>query len=88
VARIYAYVAERESVGADRLVRSIYAHLETLAATGCAGVPRDAIRPGLRLSVHHRYNIYFRTNTEQIIILRVLHSARDLTGVAFDETEH
>jgi plasmid stabilization system protein ParE len=48
-------------------------------------VPRDRIRPGLRLSVHGRYNIYFRIVGEETVIYRILHSARLLTPTAFDE---
>jgi plasmid stabilization system protein ParE len=50
-------------------------------------VPRDTIRPGLRLSVHGRYNIYFRTSAAETFIVRVLHSARDFGKMSFDDKE-
>jgi plasmid stabilization system protein ParE len=53
-------------------------HLHRIAETGHAGVPRDSIRPGLRLSVHGRYNIYFRVADDETIILHIVHSARDI----------
>jgi plasmid stabilization system protein ParE len=48
-------------------------------------VPRDNIRPGLRLAVHGRYNIYFRVAAAETTIVRVLHSARDVRRISFDD---
>jgi len=78
-----ADVADRETARA--FITKLAVHLERIAATGHAGVPRDRIRPGLRLSVHGRYNIYFRIVGEETVISRILHSARLLTPTAFDE---
>jgi plasmid stabilization system protein ParE len=55
------------------------------AATGHGGVPRNTIRPGLRLAVHGRYNIYFQIVEDQTIIVRVLHSKRDIRRMGFNE---
>jgi plasmid stabilization system protein ParE len=60
-------------------------HLERIANTGHSGVPRDAVKPGLRLAVHGRYNIYFRITASDTFIVRVVHSARDLKQLNFDE---
>jgi plasmid stabilization system protein ParE len=43
------------------------------------------VRPGLRLAVHGRYNIYFRVTDRETIIVRVVHSARDLRRLRFDD---
>ena len=43
------------------------------------------MRSGLRLAVHGRYNIYFRVNTTETIIVRVVHSARYVRRLRFDE---
>jgi plasmid stabilization system protein ParE len=50
-------------------------------------VPRNSIRPGLRLVVHGRYNIYFRITERETIILHVVHSARDVGRLTFDPDE-
>jgi len=50
-------------------------------------VPRSSIRPGLRLAVHGRYNIYFRVAEGETIILHVVHSARDVGRLTFDHDE-
>jgi len=82
---IHTYVRKDDPIAAERLVRSIFAHLEAIAETGNPGVPKDAIRPGLRLAVHGRYNIYFRRASGEIIIIRVIHSGRDLSRISFAE---
>lgn len=56
-----------------------------IAALGHSGVPRDNISPGLRLAVHGNYNIYFRVTSNETIIVRVLHSARDVRRLSFHE---
>jgi plasmid stabilization system protein ParE len=61
--------------------------MDRLAATGSLGVPRDNVGPGLRLAVHGRYNIYFRVTASETIIIRVLHSARDVRRLQFDDND-
>lgn len=41
--------------------------------------------PGLRLSVFGNYGVYFRQDDARLIILRVLHSRRDITTVIIDD---
>ena len=60
-------------------------HLQRIARIGHSGVPRNNVRPGLRLAVHGRYNIYFRVTDAETIIVRVVHSARDVTRLQFDD---
>jgi plasmid stabilization system protein ParE len=64
--------------------------LHRIAELGHSGVPRDSIRPGLRLSVYGRYNIYFRVTENEAIILHIVHSARDVGRLSFgrDRTEN
>ena len=67
-----------------RFIARLNAHLERIALLGHSGVPRGNIRSGLRLSVDGRYNIYFRVTRTETIIVRVLHSVRDLRRLSFD----
>jgi toxin ParE1/3/4 len=85
VADIHHHIAQHDTTAADRLVLSLYAHFDRIAATGHSGVPRDKIRPGLRLATHGRYNIYFRVTDSETIIVRVVHSARDARRLRFDD---
>jgi plasmid stabilization system protein ParE len=57
---------------------------DSVDAARRSGVPRDSIRAGLRLSVHGRYNIYFRVTGSETIILHIVHSARDVGRLSFD----
>jgi plasmid stabilization system protein ParE len=59
--------------------------MERTALIGHGGVPRDAILAGLRLVIHGRYNIYFRVTDTDTIILRVLHGARDMRRIRFED---
>jgi plasmid stabilization system protein ParE len=70
---------------ANRFVAKLNEHLERIALLGYSGVLRDNIRPGLRLAVHGNYNIYFRVTPTETIIVRVLHSARDVRRLSFHE---
>ena len=56
-----------------------------MAELGYSGAPRNSIRPGLRLAVHARYNIYFRVTESETIILHIVHSARDVGRLSFDD---
>jgi toxin ParE1/3/4 len=85
VAAIRTRIARDDPVTADRFVLRLYDHMVRIAALGNSGVPRDNIRPGLRLAVHGNYNIYFRVTPTETIIVRVVHSARDARRLSFHE---
>jgi plasmid stabilization system protein ParE len=70
---------------AERYVAGINTHLEQVARLGHSGSPRDAISPGLRIVAHGNYNIYFRVTRNETIIVRVLHSARDVRRLSFHD---
>ena len=57
--------------------------IEKVALTKNRGVPRDAIRMGLRAHIVGKYVIYFRISQDDVIIVRVLHSARDTKKLTF-----
>jgi toxin ParE1/3/4 len=70
---------------AKRFLAKLRSHLEHLALLGHSGVPRNELSPGLCLVVHGNYNIYFRLTPTETIIVRVLHSARDVRRFSFHE---
>lgn len=52
------------------------------------GVPRDNLRPGLRMAVFKRRLIYFRVTSKECRIIRVLHSRQDSERQSFaDEVD-
>jgi toxin ParE1/3/4 len=81
---IYDFIAKDSVEAAQRFTSEIVDHLHRIAELGHSGVPRSSIRPGLRLSVHGRYNIYFRVTDTETIILHIAHSARDVGRLSFD----
>jgi len=62
--------------------------MRTSAASQQRGTPAfraTTVRPGLRLAVHGRYNIFFRVTDTETIIVRIVHSARDIKRIKFDD---
>lgn len=64
--RALSFVAELERVAADA------------AARPASFRERREIGPGLRAASHGRYRIFFRDLPDEVRVVRVLHSARDL----------
>lgn len=44
--------------------------------------PRDHLAEGLRALIHGSYAAYFQVIAEEVVIVRVLHGARDLDAIA------
>ncbi len=81
---IYEHLSRvADSATALRFIAKLNGRLQRIARLGSGGVPSDNIRPGLRLAVHGRYNIYFRVTDAETIIVRVVHSARDVRRLRF-----
>jgi toxin ParE1/3/4 len=47
-----------------------------------AAPARDQLAPALRVTFHRAYAIYYRSEPDVVIIVRVLHGARDVAAVA------
>lgn len=82
---ILDYLAREAGIEtALRFADTIDAELAKLAYLGHAGASREHVSPGLRMTVIGRYVVYFRVIPDETIIVRVLHSARDIDAVNFD----
>ena len=46
------------------------------------GAKREMFAPGLRVTFHDPYAIYYAPMVEDLIIVRVLHGARDVAAIA------
>lgn len=46
------------------------------------GTMREQIASGLRVMFHHPYSIYYQVLKDEIMIVRVLHGARDVAAIA------
>jgi toxin ParE1/3/4 len=47
-----------------------------------AAPARDALGRGLRVTFHSPYAIYYRPLADAVVIIRVLHGARDVAAIA------
>ena len=63
---------------ADRFVDRIYEKTLALVDMPAMGVARDDLGPGLRALPFRDYIIFYRDEPRGVIVVRVLHGARDI----------
>jgi len=56
--------------------------MEPVCRFPLAGADRRQLAPGLRVTFHGSYAIYYRVLADAVVIIRVLHAARDAAGLA------
>ena len=78
---IWSYIADDNSDAADRLLDEIDEICNTLAEAPRAGRLREDLSPDLRSLHVGNYVILYRPHGDSIIVIRVLHGARDLPGM-------
>jgi toxin ParE1/3/4 len=76
---IWKYIADHNLSAATRLTDDLVDVCEMLAGNRLLGEVFDPDRPFLRRFSRGNYVIYYRTSTEPITVLRVLHGARDVS---------
>jgi len=74
--------AEASEEIATRFVRQIEAAFEHVRHFPLAAPARDQLAPGLRVTFHGAYAIYYQPRPSEIVIVRVLHGARDVAAIA------
>jgi len=82
LAEIWAYVAADSESAATHLLDKIKATCARLLDFPSSGVSRDRLARGLRVVFQGNYAIYYTIAEIEIIIVRVLHSARDAAVIA------
>lgn len=78
---IWVYIAEDSLQQADAFIDRIHAQCDTLTRMPAMGRQRDELLPGLRSLPVGRYIIFYRIRNEQIEIVRVLSSYRDIETI-------
>jgi toxin ParE1/3/4 len=63
-------------------VAEIQAAFEPLRRMPFMGPSRERFAPGLRVTFHGRYAIYYAPRADELVIIRVLHGARDVAALA------
>jgi len=67
---------------ATRVIAAIEAHMNQRLTFPHSGSSRENLAPGLRVTVHRPYVIYYVVSPREVTIVRVLHGARDLDAIA------
>ena len=78
---IWLTVALDNPTAADRLLARIGEKLERLGDFPDMGAPRPELAPGARLLVEGSYLVLYETMNDGVLVVRVVHGARDLTDL-------
>lgn len=82
---ITEYFAERSPEAGLRFLDALEARCRLLASFPRTGRKRDDLGPGVRTVVVRNYVVYFREEADGIVLLRVLHGARDVSTDLFND---
>jgi toxin ParE1/3/4 len=83
LAEIWADIARKASEAfATQFVAAIEATLEPVRYFPLAAPALEQFGSGLRVTFHNPYAIYYRPLADTLVIVRVLHGARDATAIA------
>lgn len=79
------YIARDNPSRAVSFIREIELQCRKIAKRPTAFVVRDDIFPGIRMLPHRKYLILFRITQKTVRIERVVHGARDSSGLELPE---
>ena len=83
LAEIWVDIAGKASEAiASRFVAAVEAAFEPVRYFPLAAPSREQFAPGLRVTFHSPYAIYYRPLADAVVIVRVLHGARDVAAIA------
>ncbi|MFM9864312.1 MAG: type II toxin-antitoxin system RelE/ParE family toxin [Micropepsaceae bacterium] len=82
----YAWINPDSERAAERLIERVEAMIERLGQYPMIGAPREPLAPGLRsIRVRpFRHLIFYRIGDDEIVLIRLLHSARALEQERFE----
>ena len=78
---IWSYIARDSTRAADGLLDSIAAACNVLADNPAAGRLREELAPNLRSIAVGKYIVFYRPAQNGIVVIRILHGARDLPAL-------
>ncbi|WP_170162422.1 type II toxin-antitoxin system RelE/ParE family toxin [Methylocystis hirsuta] len=82
LAEIWAYIAADSESAATHLLDKFKATCARLLDFPSSGASRDRLARGLRVVFQGNYAVYYTLAESEIIIVRILHSARDPAVIA------
>lgn len=83
---IHSYIAADSLQNASSLLRRLDARLKLLSENTLMGRRRPELAENLRSFPEGNYVIFYQPLEDGIILIRVLHSARDITAEYFNES--
>lgn len=83
---IWNFIAAKSPDAADRLLDEITSKFAMLVSMPQAGRRRDEIAEDVRSFPVGKYVIIYCLTTDNLIILRVLHAARDINSIFGEES--
>ena len=81
------YIAADNPVGALSFVRELRAQCQRITLNPPGYRLRPELGEGIRSCAHGHYVIFFETTTEDVLVVRILHGARDLPTVFESEKQ-
>ena len=84
---IWMWIGERNPEAAEAIARRLFDTAESLSGPSWKGRPRDEISPGLRSLYVSGYLIFYEILEPGVVIIRVLHGARDVFAALSDPDE-
>jgi len=78
---IWLAIARDNRLAADRLLKRIGEKLQRLSVFPEMGSPRPEVAPTARLLIEGNYLILYEASPTHVVVVRVLHGARDLTDL-------
>ena len=83
MAEIWATLAvDASEQAATRFVTAIEAHFKLLRHFPLSGPAREQLGAGLRVTFQNPYAIYYMPQESSVVIVRVIHGARDIAALA------
>jgi toxin ParE1/3/4 len=82
---IWDYVSQRNEAAANRLTATILERARLHAQFPLMGRPRDDLGAHVRSFAILPYVVYYRPVDDTILVLRVLHGARDVDSIMKEE---
>ena len=79
---VWFYIAQDNLAAADALIDAIEQCCRMLAGNPLMGRARSELAPDVRSYSVKRYIAFYRPHSDGIELVRVLHSGRDITGIA------
>ena len=81
LADAYAHLADQSPRAAEGLLEEVQLLVDLLAEFPHLGRPRDELRSGVRSFRVRRFRhlIFYRVTPDALVLLRILHGARDLS---------